>query len=135
MDQHQLGLQLRQRRQSLGLTLEECARRTGLSLRLLSEMERGKDGVSIGRVLRYARSLGVDLQAVAGESARVDVDRFPELKLLAWQRPGQRFIDERDALALYESNWRFVDTQHLLPREAELIRQLSKRHGGGVLNV
>ncbi|WP_290592463.1 helix-turn-helix domain-containing protein [Arenimonas sp. SCN 70-307] len=135
MTPEKLGRQLRQQRQSLGLTLEECARRTGLSLRLLSEMERGKEGVSIGRVVRYADSLGMDLQARPGEAARVDVERFPELKLLAWQRPGQRFLDERDALALYEANWRFVDSQHLIPREAELIRQLSQRHGAGVLNV
>lgn len=131
----QLGQLFRQARQGAGLTLQELAGRTGLSLRFLSELERGKDGASLGRVLQVAAALGVEIQPSAGSAARIEVARYPELKLLGWQRSGQRFIDERDALALYEANWRFVDAEHLIPREAALIRQLAVRHGHGVLNV
>jgi transcriptional regulator with XRE-family HTH domain len=131
----QLGQCLRQARQLAGLTLEELAARTGMSLRFLSELERGKDGASLGRVMQVAAALGVELQPLAGAIPLIEIDRYPELKLLGWQRTGQRFIDERDALALYEANWRFVDAAHLIPREAALIRQLADRHGRGVLNV
>jgi len=130
-----LGQFLRQSRQQAGLTLEELAARTGMSLRFLSELERGKDGASLGRVMQVAAALGVELQPLAGAIPLIEIDRYPELKLLGWQRAGQRFIDERDALALYEANWRFVDAAHLIPREAALIRQLAVRHGRGVLNV
>lgn len=131
----QLGRLLRQARRKAELTLEDVSARTGMSLRFLSELERGKEGASLGRVLQVAAALGVDLQAQAGAVPLIEIDRYPELKLLGWQRKGQRFIDERDALALYEANWRFVDAEHLIPREAALIRQLADRHGFGVLNV
>ena len=131
----QLGQRFRQARQRAGLTLEALAARTGLSLRFLSELERGKDGASLGRVLQVAAALGVELQALESAIPLIEISRYPELKLLGWQRTGQRFIDERDALALYEANWRFVDAEHLIPREAALIRQLADRHGRGVLNV
>ena len=131
----QLGQRFRQARQRAGLTLEALAARTGLSLRFLSELERGKDGASLGRVLQVAAALGVELQALESAIPLIEISRYPELKLLGWQRTGQRFIDEGDALALYEANWRFVDAEHLIPREAALIRQLADRHGRGVLNV
>lgn len=131
----QLGHLLRQARRRAGLTLKALAGRTGISLRFLSELERGKDGASLGRVLQVAAALGVEMQPLAGAIPLIEIDRYPELKLLGWQRWGQRFIDESDALALYEANWRFVDAAHLIPREAALIRQLAERHGRGVLNV
>lgn len=131
----QLGQLLRQARRRAGLTLKALAGRTGISLRFLSELERGKDGASLGRVLQVAAALGVEMQPLAGAIPLIEIDRYPELKLLGWQRWGQRFIDESDALALYEANWRFVDAAHLIPREAALIRQLAERHGRGVLNV
>lgn len=131
----QLGQTLRAARQRAGLTLEDLSGRTGLSLRFLSELERGKEGASLGRVLRVAAALGVDLQSRTVPDLMIEIDRFPELKLLSWQRSGERLIDEREALALYEANWRFVDGEHLISREADLIRQLAERHGHGVLNV
>jgi hypothetical protein len=41
----------------------------------------------------------------------------------------------RDALALYERNWRFVDERSLEPQERELIGRLAHAYGGGLLNV
>lgn len=65
----------------------------------------------------------------------VDLQRYPELRLLAWQRRRDRWISEEDALALYEANWRFVDTGRLEPQETRLLQHLARHHGGGVLNV
>ncbi|MFN3844009.1 MAG: helix-turn-helix domain-containing protein [Rehaibacterium terrae] len=134
MTAEQVGAALRAARQAQGLTLEALAERTGLSLRFLSELERGKEGASLGRVLRVAAALGLELSLAPRSLPLVDVERYPELRLLLWQR-GQRFVDEKTALDLYEANWRFVDTARLLPREAALIRRLAERHGRGVLNV
>nr|WP_245487052.1 hypothetical protein [Rhizobium leguminosarum] len=40
-----------------------------------------------------------------------------------------------EAFALYERNWRFVDTGRLTEREMQLIRELAAAFGNGVLLV
>jgi hypothetical protein len=64
----------------------------------------------------------------------VDTEAYPSLRALCWSRAG-RYVTTRDAFALYERNWRFVDHANLLERERELIRRLAEQFGGGVLNV
>jgi len=68
------------------------------------------------------------------EEAVVDVRRFPNLQLLCWNRAGP-FVTERDAFALYERNWRFVDTKRMDETERLLIERLAAKYGNGVLNV
>jgi hypothetical protein len=46
----------------------------------------------------------------------IRIDDYPELALLAWNR-AVREVDEDEALALYEANWRFVDTERLTTNE------------------
>lgn len=130
----QLGQTLRAARTGAGMTLEQLAGRTGFSMRLLSEAERGKPGVSIGRIMAIAAAAGVNLSTQRTTERHIDVGHYPQLRLLTWQG-NRRHISERDALALYEANWRFVDSAHLSPHEAALIQQLVQRHGHGVLNV
>lgn len=130
-----LGTQMRAARRARGLSLRALADRTGLSVRFLSELEHGKEGASLGRVLQVAGVLGVSLPVQLQPHARVDLDRYPALRSLLWQRRGERYLDEEEALAVYEANWRFVEPDQLLPREAALIRELARRHGHGVLNV
>jgi len=65
----------------------------------------------------------------------IDLARYPQLRLIAWQRDRATQLDGREALALYEANWRFVEPQRLIPAEARLIRRLARRYGNGVLNV
>lgn len=64
----------------------------------------------------------------------IRIDDYPDLALLAWNRV-MREIPEDEALALYEANWRFVDLEHLIPAERDLIDRLANRYGHGVLNV
>jgi hypothetical protein len=68
------------------------------------------------------------------EDTVLDVDRWPALRELAWNRTG-RWIAAEDAFALYERNWRFVDRARLTPEEAKLVDRLKDRFGGGVLNA
>lgn len=65
----------------------------------------------------------------------VRIGDYPQLKLIAWNRDPATVLDGADALALYERNWHFVDTDTLAPDERELIRQLVEVHGNGVLHV
>jgi hypothetical protein len=64
----------------------------------------------------------------------VRIDYFPALAELAWNR-ADRWIAARDALRLYERNWRFVDADRLAPGERALIERLSARFGGGPLDA
>ncbi|MBB4196129.1 hypothetical protein GGE45_006288 [Rhizobium aethiopicum] len=46
-----------------------------------------------------------------------------------------RAMPASEAFALYERNWRFVDSGRLTEREAQLIHKLAAAHGKGVLLV
>lgn len=56
----------------------------------------------------------------------VEVARFPQLKLLCWNRRSQ-WLSAQDAWSLYERNWRFVEPGELEPAERELIDRLNAR--------
>jgi len=60
---------------------------------------------------------------------------YPQLKLIAWNRRENDLVDEEEALALYERNWRYVDEANLIPKERQLIDHLVKTVGKGVLHV
>ncbi len=64
----------------------------------------------------------------------IDAARFPQLRLLCWNR-ANLLLTAREALDLYEANWRFVKPAALEPAEASLVAALAQRFGGGVLNV
>jgi hypothetical protein len=63
----------------------------------------------------------------------VDAAAFPNLRLLCWNR-ADRLMTARDAFALYERNWRFVDQRALEPHERALIERLAREYGNGVIN-
>lgn len=56
---------------------------------------------------------------------------FPELAKLVWNRDPSRPVDEKEAYALYDRNWRFVDTEHMDARELALVQELDQRYGNG----
>jgi hypothetical protein len=68
------------------------------------------------------------------DEAIVEVRRYPNLRLLCWNRT-EPILTARDAFALYERNWRFVDTKNLGEDERRLIEKLTRKYGNGVLNV
>ena len=60
---------------------------------------------------------------------------FPQLRLIAWNRIDDDVLEDQEALALYERNWRLVDSTNLLPAERLLIDRLIKECGNGVFHV
>lgn len=56
-----LGDLIRQRRESLGMSLRAVAEATGLSLAFVHAVEHGKETAEIGKVLLLANALGIDL--------------------------------------------------------------------------
>lgn len=65
---------------------------------------------------------------------QLNIDNYPQLSLLAWNRV-IRVIDDDEAFALYERNWRFVEAERFNANEAALIEELKIKYGNGVLNV
>jgi hypothetical protein len=66
---------------------------------------------------------------------QVRVENYAQLRDLGWNRPADTVLDGRDALAIYERNWRFVDRDALTEEEQALLDTLVTRYGNGVLNV
>ena len=65
----------------------------------------------------------------------IRIGDYPELKLIAWSRRPDDWIDEEEALSLYEANWRFVEPERMNATEKALLARLINDYGNGVLNV
>lgn len=65
---------------------------------------------------------------------RINIENYPQLAALCWSS-ALRSVEESEALQLYESGWRFIEQDHLVPAEKALIDMLVDRYGNGVLNV
>ena len=108
----------------------ERDRAAGLAL---CQVKLGKD---VAERLRQAVAIpgfDAELEKFLGEAV-VEVDKYPNLKLIAWNRVDS-LLTARDAFALYERNWKFVDTKNMGAAERELIRRLTETWGHGVMNV
>ena len=57
-----MGNLIRRRRREAGYTIQQLAQLPGCSTRFLSEVERGKESASMGRVLHIAASLGLEVR-------------------------------------------------------------------------
>lgn len=128
----ELGSVLRAERVRLGLTQAAVAGRAGIPRQKLIQVEQGRAGVAIAA---YAAVMDALDLAPAVRMAEVRLDDYPQLRRLAWNRPGANAIPERDALALYERHWDLVDAELMEPHERRLLDRLIHKHGHGVLHV
>ena len=60
-DMLSFGQEIKRRRKELGYTQSEFSEITGLSASFLSNLENGKETVEMGKSLRVAQLLGMDL--------------------------------------------------------------------------
>jgi transcriptional regulator with XRE-family HTH domain len=67
-----IGQNVRRLRNEKGLTLQALAKRTGLSPSMLSLVERGKAGSSIGRLVVLASALDTEMSDLLGDNGRDD---------------------------------------------------------------
>lgn len=65
----------------------------------------------------------------------IAIVNYPQLRLIAWNRHDDDLIDDEEALALYEANWRFVEPEQMAESERILLQRLVQQCGNGVLNV
>lgn len=80
-----LGSEVRRARVSRGLTLVDIAEATGLSVSMLSMLERGKTGISVGSLVAVASALGIGIGDLFGPAGTSDstVVRYQEQTELA----------------------------------------------------
>jgi len=63
LNSEDLGTIIRKRRKELGLTQTQLAQLSGVGLRFISELERGKESARIGYAIKIASNLGIDISA------------------------------------------------------------------------
>ncbi|MBN8726456.1 MAG: helix-turn-helix domain-containing protein [Xanthomonadales bacterium] len=144
----ELGQVLRQRRRELGVSATAAAEAAGLSRVTWHRMEKGEATVAFGSWLAAADVLGLqaDLQLplagaspdAAGDSLplRIRLGDFPQLRRLAWQVADEaQILSPREALGVYERNWRHLQPERLGARERKLIEALREVFGAEELRV
>jgi transcriptional regulator with XRE-family HTH domain len=135
-----LGAALRLRRKELRVSAVVAAEAAGLSRVTLHRIEKGEPSVTMGAYMAVFAVLGLDVQlSPQGEKAapattsrsgwipaRVRLADFPKLKELAWQVHGTGELSPREALDVYERNWRHLDAASLSAEEADLLDSLRR---------
>lgn len=140
-----LGARIRTHRKDLRVSATALAEAAGMSRVSVHRIEQGEPSVTMGAYLNVLAALGMTFSAAAvGDEpsettaddkagwlpARVRLADFPALKQLAWQVQGVDELTPREALGIYERNWRHLDEAALLPRERNLIDALRLAFGG-----
>lgn len=141
----ELGAAIRARRKQLRVSATAAAEAAGLSRVTLHRIERGEPSVAMGLYLRAIAALGLQLQLAGALPAaeargpampqRLRLAELPALRQLAWQLDPATDLTPRQALELYERNWRHLDPASMTPQERELLGRLVHTVGGGRLLV
>lgn len=71
-----IGNTIRDERKALGLRQDELAAASGVGLRFLVELERGKPTVQMGKVLDVLAALGCELQILKPDGTIADDQSF-----------------------------------------------------------
>lgn len=72
------------RRRALKLTQENLSDISGVSLRLIHEIEHGKDTVQLGNLIKILSSLGLHLELTVGAGNHITID--PNLTPSTWNK-------------------------------------------------
>ncbi len=137
-----LGQRLRDRRKQLGISAIVTAEAAGMSRVTLHRIERGEESVAMGAYLSVISALGLEVDLVDPRSrkrkspslvrklpSKIRLADYRQLKKLAWQLKGTKELSPKDALDLYERNWRHVDLKAMDPLEQELLESLLAAFG------
>ena len=64
----------------------------------------------------------------------IDVASYPTLAQLCWNL-AEPCLSRRDAFAMYERNWRWIDAAGTPAHERAFIVSLAEEFGGGLINA
>jgi transcriptional regulator with XRE-family HTH domain len=145
-----LGQQIRVHRKALRISATAAAEAAGMSRVTLHRIEKGEPAVTMGAYVNAMGVLGLNFGLVTpAESielqntvdrdgwipARIHMMDYPQLKQLAWQVQGADTLSPKEALDIYERNWRHLDEQALTVHERQLIDALRLAFEGGDSHV
>ncbi len=146
-----LGQQIRARRKALRVSATSTAQAAGISRVTLYRIENGTPSVTVGAYLSAADALGLNVVLILPESSdteaqalpvskgmvpvRIRLDDYPQLKRLAWQVHGTDVVSPKEALGIYNRNWRHLDEKKMDPREKDLIEALRLTFADGPVDV
>jgi transcriptional regulator with XRE-family HTH domain len=130
-----LGAKIKARRKALRIAAVAAAEAAGVSRVTLHRIEKGEPSVTIGAYLAACTALGLHFEVNANDQpqsatevdhkgwipSRVRIADYPVLQQLAWQVHGASELTPREALGIYQRNWRHVDSAKLSPHEQDLV--------------
>ena len=137
----QLGEQVRRQRKALRISATAAAEAAGMSRVTWHRIEKGEPSVTMGAYLNAMTALGLELRLLdksaptspTGPDApelslpvSIRLSQYPQLRQLAWQVHGVDELTPREALDIYERNWRHLDVAALDPRERDLLKALQQ---------
>jgi len=146
-----VGKQIRAQRKVLGVSATTAAEAAGMSRVTWYRIEKGVTSVTLGACLSALTVLGLDLKIIQPSSydqnsdgdpnntesipVQIVLADYPQLKQLAWQVHGVDALSPREALSIYERNWRHVDADTMEPHERNLVAALRQIFTGDTRNV
>lgn len=66
---------------------------------------------------------------------KINISCCSQLQILLWNRKDTVELEDKEALSLYEANWRFIEPEKMTVEERMVLDQLIHTVGNGVLNV
>lgn len=147
----QLTTLLKARRLKIGLTQEELAKEVGIRRATVVDIENGRN-VTLNNIALIADFLEIQLlnpekmnelskiAPPAHREPKINARLYPQLLSLLWDRKHDFDINARkpvmithkEAYALYEKQFRFIDVHAMKPKELNLFQRLKNTVGKGV---
>ena len=125
-----IGEQIRARRKALGVSATSVT--LGAWYSALSVL--GLD-VQIMQSSAMSRDTDNDSDMTVSIPVKIAFADFPQLKQLAWQVQGVDTLSPREALTIYERNWRHLDLEAMETGERNLIDALKQVFNGADTHV
>lgn len=142
------GRMIRATRKNLRISAISTAEAARISRMTLNRIERGETSITIGALLNVTAVLGLYFELLETKKDKTTLRKskfnlpkkirvldYPQLQQLAWQLKNTTEMTPRDALTLYERNWRHVDLNKMSFKERELLQGLIATLGKGRLLV
>lgn len=128
-----LAQQIRAQRKTLSLNAVAVAEAAGISRVTLHRIERAEPTVSMGAYMSVLLALGMNFGAHHQAPVnladfipmRIQVEKYPQLKKLAWQIKAGAELTPMEAYGIYARNARHINPKALEPHEQQLIDALS----------
>ena len=147
----EIGKQIRAQRKNLGVSATTAAEAAGMSRVTWYRIEKGMTSITLGAFLSTLDVLGLDLRITPSTSRVSNIDDevndtksvpvhialadYPQLKQIAWQVQGVDVLSPREALTIYERNWRHLDLESMEPHERNLVKALQQIFTGDFSHV